>query len=417
MKKIKVFGMAAEKGRWLYIPLGIIIFMCLGTVYSWSVFRKPLENLFNIGATQSGLPYMLFLASYAILMLISGGFIDKYSPKTIIIVGGAIVGLGWILSGYAWNIKALSVTYGIIAGSGVGIVYGVPLAVIAKWFPDKKGLAVGLTLLGFGLSPFVTAPVAKWLIDIYGPLQAFKILGTTFLIIIPILALPFRFPKEQTSNENKDSRKNNSKHMDININTKEMLQTKKFYGLWICYAIGTLTGLMAIGITSPVGEEVIKLDSKTTALMVSLFAIFNGIGRPLFGWLTDKLYPLKASIISYIVIMLSSGLMLMATEGTVLLYVLSFALLWLTLGGWLAIAPTATAIFFGLKYYSKNYGFVFTAYGAGAILGVLISGAFRDIFGSYIYVFIPIFLLAIKGLLVAMFFLKEKCCRENNLLV
>ncbi|MBZ4654199.1 MAG: sugar phosphate permease, partial [Peptococcaceae bacterium] len=171
MKKIKVFGMAAEKGRWLYIPLGIIIFMCLGTVYSWSVFRKPLENLFNIGATQSGLPYMLFLASYAILMLISGGFIDKYTPKTIIIVGGIVVGFGWILSGYAWNINVLSITYGIIAGGGVGIVYGVPIAVISKWFPDKKGLAVGLTLLGFGLSPFVTAPLAKWLIDFYGPLQ------------------------------------------------------------------------------------------------------------------------------------------------------------------------------------------------------------------------------------------------------
>jgi MFS family permease len=405
MKKIKVFGMAAEKGRWLFIPLGIIIFMCLGTVYSWSVFRKPLENLFNIGATQSGLPYMLFLASYAILMLISGGFIDKYTPKTIIIVGGIVVGFGWILSGYAWNINVLSITYGIIAGGGVGIVYGVPIAVISKWFPDKKGLAVGLTLLGFGLSPFVTAPLAKWLIDFYGPLQTFKILGTTFLVIVPILALPFRFPNEQVVEENESSIKNDSKSLDIN--TKEMLQTSKFYGLWICYAIGTLTGLMAIGITSPVGEEVIKLDSKTTALMVSLFAIFNGIGRPLFGWLTDKLYPLKASIISYIVIMLSSGLMLMATEGTVLLYVLSFALLWLTLGGWLAIAPTATAIFFGLKYYSKNYGFVFTAYGVGAILGVLISGIFRDIFGSYIYVFIPMFFLAIAGLFVALFFLRE----------
>ncbi|QNB46392.1 MFS transporter [Thermanaerosceptrum fracticalcis] len=405
MKKIKVFGMAAEKGRWLYIPLGIIIFMCLGTVYSWSVFRKPLENLFNIGATQSGLPYMLFLASYAILMLISGGFIDKYTPKTTIIIGGIVVGLGWILSGYAWNINVLSITYGIIAGGGVGIVYGVPIAVISKWFPDKKGLAVGLTLLGFGLSPFVTAPLAKWLIDFYGPLQTFKILGTTFLVIVPILALPFRFPNEQVVEENESSIKNDSKSLDIN--TKEMLQTSKFYGLWICYAIGTLTGLMAIGITSPVGEEVIKLDSKTTALMVSLFAIFNGIGRPLFGWLTDKLYPLKASIISYIVIMLSSGLMLMATEGTVLLYVLSFALLWLTLGGWLAIAPTATAIFFGLKYYSKNYGFVFTAYGVGAILGVLISGIFRDIFGSYIYVFIPMFFLAIAGLFVALFLLRE----------
>lgn len=396
-----------ENNRWQLICFGIVIYICLGTVYSWSVFRKPLENLFDIGATQSGLPYMLFLVFYAILMLISGRLIDKYSPKTIIAVGGIVVGLGWVFSGYAWNINVLSITYGIIAGSGVGIVYGVPLAVVAKWFPEKKGLAVGLTLLGFGLSPFITAPVAKWLIDVYGPLPTFKILGITFLIIIPILALPFRFPTKETLNNKFSDEKMTFSHEGLEITTKEMLRNRKFSALWICYAIGTLTGLMAIGITSPVGEEVVKLDAKTTSLMVSIFALFNGIGRPLFGWITDKIYPAKAAILSYILIMLSSALMLKAKEGTLLLYVISFSLLWLTLGGWLAIAPTATATFFGLRFYSKNYGLVFTAYGAGAILGVLISGVMRDFFGSYIYVFFLLLLLAIKGIVIAHFFLKQ----------
>lgn len=405
MRNIKVFGMPFEKGRWLFIPLGIILFMCLGTVYSWSVFRKPLENLFDIGATQSGLPYMLFLAAYAALMPISGGFIEKYSPKTVIILGGILVGIGWILSGYAWNINVLAITYGIVAGGGVGIIYGVPVAVISKWFPDKKGLAVGLILSGFGLSPLITAPLARWLINIYGPLETFKVLGILFLIIISVLALPFRFPQESLFNEKQVLNKKSIKGLEIN--TKEMLTKPRFYGLWICYAIGTLNGLMTVGITSSVGEEIIKLDPKTTAFMVSLFAIFNGAGRPLFGWLTDKLSPLKASVISYIIIMVSSGLMLMAREGTVYLYVISFALLWMTLGSWLAIAPTATAIFFGSKYHSKNYGFIFTAYGVGAVLGVSISGIFRDKFGSYIYTFHSMFLFALLGVLFAILFLRE----------
>lgn len=405
MRNTKVFGMPFKKGRWLFIPLGIILFMCLGTVYSWSVFRRPLESMFNIGATQSGLPYMMFLVGYAALMPISGGFIDKYNPKTIIILGGMFVGIGWILSGYAWSINILAITYGVMAGGGVGVIYGVPVAVISKWFPDKKGLAVGLILSGFGLSPLITAPLARWLIHIYGPLHTFKVLGILFLLIILILALPFRFPDKNLFDEKEIINDNTLKVIDIS--TKEMFTKPKFYGIWLCYAIGTLTGLMTVGITSSVGEEIIKLDPKTTAFMVSLFAIFNGVGRPLFGWLTDKLSPLKASIISYIIIMISSGLMLMASEGTVGLYVISFALLWMTLGSWLAIAPTATAIFFGSKHHSKNYGFVFTAYGVGAVLGVSISGIFRDRFGSYIYTFYPMFLLAILGVFFAILFLRE----------
>ena len=119
--------------RWVFIPIGILIFMCLGTVYSWSVFRKPVEDLLNINATQSGLPYMFFLFFYAVFMPIAGGFIDKYNPKVMTIIGGLMVSLGWFLSGFVTNIILLSVTYGFIAGGGVGITYGVPIAVAAKW--------------------------------------------------------------------------------------------------------------------------------------------------------------------------------------------------------------------------------------------------------------------------------------------
>ncbi|WP_407644970.1 MFS transporter [Clostridium polyendosporum] len=257
----------------------------------------------------------------------------------------------------------------------------------------------------FRVSPLITAPLARWFIHIYGPLHTFKVLGTLFLVIILVLALPFRFPKENLFDKQQTINNNNLKVLDVS--TKEMLTKPKFYGLWTCYAIGTLTRLMTVGITSSVGEEIIKMDSKTTAFMVSLFAVFNGIGRSLFGWLTDKLSPLKASIIAYITIMVSSGLMLMAREGTVGLYVVSFALLWMTLGSWLAIEPTATAIFFGSKHYSKNYGFIFTAYGVGAVLGVSISGIFRDKFGSYIYTFYLMFLLAILGVFFAILFLRK----------
>lgn len=404
-KEIKVFGMPAEKGRWIFVVLGLLINICLGSVYSWSVFRKPLEELFNIGATESGLPFMFFLAFFAILMPFAGGPLDRYGPRIITMLGGALVGLGWILASFAPGITMLTISYGLIAGGGVGVVYGGPIALSTRWFPDKKGLAAGLTIMGFGLSPFITAPLARMLIDLYGPLQTFGILGALFFVLIILLAMPLKFPQPDwkptgwTPSEAAIS--------IVDLETSKMLKTSTFYGLWSCYVIGTLSGLMAIGISSSVGQEIIKLDPVTAAIAISVFAVFNGIGRPLFGWLTDRLTPRYSAIISFIVIFLASIGMLNAGETEIVLYMLCFCCFWLCLGGWLAIAPTSTATFFGTKHHGKNYGVTFTAYGVGAISGTLISGRLRDIFGSYIYAFYPTAVLAIIGIAIAIFLLKQ----------
>uniref|UniRef100_A0A7C3RJI7 MFS transporter n=1 Tax=Dictyoglomus thermophilum TaxID=14 RepID=A0A7C3RJI7_DICTH len=393
------------KIRWIYIPLGIIIYICLGTVYSWSVFRKPLENLLNITATQSGIPYMLFLFFFSLFMAISGGFINKFKPKYVIIFGGLLVGLGWILSGFLPQINYISITYGIIAGSGVGIVYGVPIAVISRWFPDKRGLSMGLVISGFGLSPLITAPLARQLISLYGPFNTFKILGAIFIFLITFTGFFFKFPSEKLDLKKTQS---TQKRILSELNPKEMLKSPKFYGLWFCYLIGTLIGLMIIGISSPVGEELVKLDPNITARLISIFAIFNALGRPLFGWITDKLLPMKSAITSYILVIIGTLLMLLSQDRNPIFYIISFSLFWLILGAWLAIAPASTIILFGEKNYSKNYGIVFTAYGFGAIIGVMISGMLRDIFGSYLYVFYLLIVLGILGIIIASTFLKDK---------
>jgi MFS family permease len=403
-EEMKVFGLPAEKGRWIFVAIGLIINLCLGSVYSWSVFRKPIEQIFAIGATESGLPYMFFLAFFAILMPIAGGFLDKYGPRIITILGGVLVGLGWILASFASDIMTLTISYGLIAGGGVGVVYGGPIALATRWFPDKKGLAVGLTIVGFGLSPFITAPLAKMLIDIYGPLHTFGILGALFLTLIILLAIPLKFPPPQWKPPG--WKPSEVAATVVGIDTSKMLKTSTFYGLWFCYIIGTLSGLMAIAISSPVGQEIIKLTPATAAIAVSVFAVFNGIGRPMFGWLTDRFNPRYSAIISFVIIFLASIGMLTAGESDMVLYMLCFCCFWLCLGGWLAIAPTSTATFFGAKHYSKNYGVTFTAYGVGAILGTLISGRVRDMFGSYSYTFYPTAALAIIGIAIAIFLLK-----------
>ncbi|KDR96542.1 Sugar phosphate permease [Peptoclostridium litorale DSM 5388] len=385
-----------SKKRWLYVFLGIIIMMCLGTVYSWSVFRISIEKIFDIGAAQSGLPYMISLASYAVFMLLTGKHLDKYSPRTIIFIGSLLVGGGWILSGFANNIYVLTCTYGLITGAGVGIVYGVPMTVAAKWFPEKKGLIVGLVLVGFGLSPFITAPIAGYLIETYGVMAAFKILGAAFIVLMPAVAYPLSYPVE--SGYESAGKIRGASAAAHGTSTSDMIKAKSFKGLYLSFMIGAMIGLMLIGMTSNVGIELIKLSKGKVVLLMSLFAVFNGVGRPTFGWITDRFSHKKAMLISYVLIIIASVFMLMAGDGSVMLYAAAFSIFWFNLGGWLAIAPTSTIAMYGAKHYSQNYGVIFTAYGIGAIIGVLASGMIKDAFSSYYAVFYFVIALCILGI-------------------
>ncbi|MEL7646630.1 MAG: OFA family MFS transporter [Sedimentibacter sp.] len=391
--------------RWLYVILGAIIMMCFGTVYSWGVFRVPVEKYFNIGLTQSGFPYMTYLAFYALFMMLSGKYFNKFSPRAIILTGSLMTSFGWILSSFSSTIYALTITYGVISGAGVGIAYGVPLVIVKKWFPDKKGLAIGLVLLGFGLSPLVTAPIARLLIDAFGVMRTFLVLGVSFGVIVPILSCPFKYPTESEAASLK--KVSNKDYEPEDIDTKKMLMTDSFKVLYINFIIGTMIGLMLIGLTNSIGMQLIGLSQKTVALMISLFAVFNGIGRPVFGWITDKLSSKKAMLISYTLIITAAFLMSFADDGSIVLFGIAFSMFWFNLGGWLAIAPTSTEMFYGEKHYSQNFGVVFTAYGIGAILGVLGSGLILDIFENYHYVFYLVIGLSATGCLLTLKSIKD----------
>ncbi len=153
---------------------------------------------------------------------------------------------------------------------------------------------------------------------------------------------------------------------------------RSFYGLWVCYTMATLVGLTAIGISSPVAEEIIKLDPVLAASSVSLFALFNGLSRPLFGWLSERFQPRYIAVASYVLILIATILMTHAHSGQVMTYLISFCIFWFCLGGWLAIAPTATLVLFPPENYARNYGIIFTAYGVGGVLGTLIAGRIRS---------------------------------------
>ncbi|PKL60301.1 MAG: MFS transporter, partial [Methanomicrobiales archaeon HGW-Methanomicrobiales-4] len=401
----------AEKGRWVLIILGMALNLCLGSIYSWSIFVGPLTEYFTKTLGQqvtSGeilMPFSVFLGCFALAMPLTGKSLDRYGPRAIIIAGGILTGLGWLLASLVTSVQMLYVMYGVIGGFGVGIAYGAPVAVAARWFPDKRGLAVGLVLLGFGFSAFVTANLAGSLIASIGVMQTFRVFGIAFIILTILLAIPQRFPPAGWMPAGWEPSSCLSGAPAKECYLGEMVKTKAFYGLWVCYFIGCLSGLMAISIAKPVGTEVAHVAPALATMLVGFFAIFNGGGRPVFGTLTDRLTPRNAAIISFGLIAVAS--LALALAPSVPVYLLSFAILWGCLGGWLAIAPTTTASFFGTCDYPRCYGVIFLAYGAGAIAGPQLAGLVKTSTGSYLGVFPVVTVLALIGIVIAYVTLKR----------
>ena len=391
--------------RWFYPPIGFIINIALGTIYSWSVFRVPLEKLLNWSTVESSLPFTVFLALFGLTMPFGGKLMSTIGPRKTALMGSILVGLGWVLASFAdkvpWSLGYMLIAYGVVGGIGVGLVYGVPIAVSSRWIPERKGLATGITILGFGLSPLITAITSALLIQLVGVLQTFLYLGITFMIILVTLSIPLRFPQAETA-----ATASATVSKGVNLQPREMVKTRTFYGLWLSYVLGTTGGFIAISLAAKYGQEVIRLDPALAAVATAVFAIFNGVGRPSFGYLCDKIGPYNAAWISFIMILAAA---LGASSGaSLLIYFTTFSLLWFTFGGWLAIAPAATSTYFGVKNIGSNYGIVFTAYGVGAIVGPQISSYIYASTGAYSLVFSTTAILAVIGLIVALTTLKRR---------
>ena len=422
-------------GRWMMVVIGIIIQLCLGAIYAYGAVRGDISGYFKSimaiadpatkgpSAFDMTWPFITFLLLFALTMPLAGPYIQKMGPKKVGMIGGALCGLGWLAASFATSASMLIPLYGIIGGLGVGIAYGVPIAVSAQWFPDKRGLAVGLTVLGFGFSSAVISYATLYMKSI--GLQIMNILqvyGIAFIIVTVIASLFLKFPPagwKPAGWTPPTPAAGAAQRVDFMRN--EMTKTGTFKGLWLCYTIGALAGLTAIGIVGPVGKEVMTnagmSAAESTALVFQLilpFAIFNGLGRPVFGTLTDKLTPKNAAMLTYVLI-IAACLLMYTSYSSVTAFIISFAILWGCLGAWLAIAPTATASYFGMKDNAKNYGLVFTAYGVGAVVGGIIAAEIAATTkvaanATYLDAYRPFFLvvaaLAVLGLVVAFMLLK-----------
>ena len=378
----------------------ILIQLCLGAIYAWSVFTKPLVEA-GWTKTQTQAVFAAGLALFAIVMVLAGRLMPKIGPRKLAISGGVVLGLGYLLAGLfaGTSFWLIFIFVGIIGGSGIGLAYVVPIAVGMRWFPDKKGLITGLAVAGFGFGALLWVKLAgTWggLIANYGLSSTFTIYGIIFFLAVLLGSIWMIYPAEGWKPKDWIPTAEDKKHDDSKnqIKSKQMLKTPQFYMILLTFAFGASAGLMSIGLMKlfPMQalqdagiSEMVASGIAGTAMAV-FFSLANGIGRIAWGAISDKLGRKK----SIIVMMASQGIFVILFQwiaGIPALLYIGAALIGFNFGGNFALFPTITAETFGTKYIGQNYGWVFLAYGIGGIFGPILGGKLGDM-GNFPLAFI-----------------------------
>ena len=380
--------------RWLVVLGAILIQLALGAIYAWSVFTKPLTDsggIYKFTATQTNIIFSVGLAAFAVMTILGGRLMAKYRPQRIAMIGGIILGVGYILAGMIGpSFIGMVLTIGVIGGIGIGLGYVVPIAVGVKWFPDKKGLLTGLAVAGFGLGAFLWIMAGgRWghLLELYGVARVFQIYGVAYIVMALVGSIWMVNPPEGYKPEgwNPPPPAKAAATGAIDMNSSEMLKTPQFFMLWFMFIAGALAGLMVIGNIKLFGIDALKAGgmdvalatAKTDVAMAVYFALANAAGRIIWGMVSDKIGRKSSLFFMF----LFQGIMLLlfySMGGTETLFYLGALLIGFNFGGNFALFPAATADFFGNKTVGLNYGWVFTAYGVGGIVGPILAGHFKD---------------------------------------
>ncbi|MBG9979521.1 OFA family MFS transporter [Facklamia sp. DSM 111018] len=389
--------MEKKVNRWIILLAAIITNLCLGAGYAWSVFQAALLEANPAWAqTQTAIAYSISFAMVPIGMIIFGPKLDQFGPRRFVFLGGILFGLGMFLTGFVNSVLMLYITYGLILGLGIGAAYGAATSVASKWFPDKKGLAGGLTAAGFGLGPLIFAPVVKWMLQTQDIYSIFRILGIILLVVICLASiLMSKAPETETSSgqtlvEGKDY--------------KEMIKENKFWLLWFVYTLGATGGMMIISSAASIASNYQLGDPVAVVMAVS---IANTVGRIFWGSVSDKLGRYTTVIAMFLVV--AGGLFLAISSGKMgaLAGTIGLMMVGLSFGGFLGSFPGITAENWGVKNVGTNYGWMFTAYGVAAVFGPMIGSMILDATGSYSTAFIIVIGMTLVGILLQLYYMKK----------
>jgi MFS transporter, OFA family, oxalate/formate antiporter len=387
--------------RWWRVVGGLLMNIALGTLYAWSIFVAPLEKEFGWKRAQTSAVFGIAVVVFALSFIVAGRLQDKFGPFWISLTGGILVSLGFFLCSYTHTLMWLYVCFGVIGGLGNGFGYATPIPVMAKWFPDKRGLAVGLAVGGYGAGSALFGPLANLhLIPAYGVHTTFQILGGIFLVMTVIGAFLLKNPpagyKPEGWTPPAPTAKSGATTQDFTPG--EVLRTPTFYFMWVAYALGTLAGLMVISQLVPFAKSVGIPGAALATMGLVVGAVGNASGRILSGWMSDTMGRLNVLRTMIAISMVAMPILYLVGSNVTLLYIVVFVVYW-CYGTQLSVNAATTADFFGTKNAGINYGMLFTAWGFAGYFGAKIGGTMYDKYHNYQMAFYTAGVLAAVALL------------------
>lgn len=391
--------------RWSIPFAGFLLTLMGGISYAWGVFIVPLQERFGWSRAEASLPVSVYLAVFTTVGMIYGGALqDKYGPRKVSAAGAILFFIGYMMARMISNFPYLwwlVLTYGVIGGLGCGLAYCAAVPAARKWFPDRVGLAVAISVTGFGLAAALFAPLITRLIRTVGIEGAFLVMGITTSLVSLFAAWLIRDPNPgwvpPCWDATKEDKNGNAKFAPRREATlKEALVDPQFYLLWVGFASIIFGGLLSMAHLVPYGRTVIGLTAPQAALAMTCFGLANGFGRPIAGWISERIGPTKLMLIYYPIPGLAFFLFnsVATTQATLYISAVIFGLGFAVTAG---LFPVLTSIAFGVKNLGAIYGALITSFGVSAFFGPLMGGRLYDLTGSYAVPFAAAGSFAILG--------------------
>jgi OFA family oxalate/formate antiporter-like MFS transporter len=374
----------SNPNRWGIAAAGFLLQMALGAAYAWSVFRVPLAKQFHWSISEVTFTFTISIFVLGVAAFFGGLWLNKKGPRVVALTGGFLYGLGVFLASFsADKLWWLYLSYGLIGGIGLGFSYIVPVAVLVKWFPDRRGLITGVAVGGFGAGALVTAPAANALIQSVGVLQTFAYLGVAYLVVTMATGFFMQNPAEGWKPAGwVPSATQKAQRAAKDYTLGGALKTWQWWALWVLLFLNTSAGISLISQESPLFQEIAKASVIVAAGMVGIVSIGNAIGRIFWAWISDVLTRRWTLALMFL---LQVGLfwMLPSMTSVLVLTAVSFIIL-LCYGGGFGTMPAFAADYFGSKNVGPIYGLMLTAWGSASAFGPLLIAHMRQSSGSYV---------------------------------
>ena len=395
--------MANVKNRWLIAVGAMAIHMCIGSVYAWSVYVNPIHNTLEWTLTDVTIAFSIAIFFLGLSAALMGKFVEREGPRAAATIAAVLFGLGTMGSGLAIHFESkllLYFTYGVLGGTGLGIGYISPVSMLVKWFPDRRGMATGLAIMGFGFASAISGPAIKVLIDAVGIASTFYILGAVYLVVMFTAAQYLSNPPEGYMPKHmSDAIASGTRTVKadlVNITRNEAVKTGRFYGLWIMLFINVTCGIAIISVASPLLQESLGISALAAASAVGLMGIFNGSGRILWASVSDYLTRPVVFILFFVTQIIA--FYMLTTVTSILLFQILIYYIMTCYGGAFASIPAYIGDIFGTKELGAIHGYILTAWALAGLAGPVIIAYVKDTTGSYtgtLYVFVGLFFVAL----------------------